>query len=154
MNTRVTAEQFKYLQAGGDPAMIDQVSNKKTQATHRAQILSKGRIAQRGKMNKTEAAYARYLDGLIAISDVARWWFEPFSVRLSHPDTGKPATYCPDFMILADDGTTYIDDVKGNRKHCNEAAIVRIKTAAEMFPLWIWRLVWPDKKGDWEYEVV
>jgi hypothetical protein len=86
-------------------------------------------------MNKTEAEYARLLK---VDKDVHRWWYEPFSVRLSHPKTGKPATYTPDFMILMEDGTTYIDDVKGGM--VDKAAIVRIKTAAELYPLWIWRL--------------
>lgn len=99
--------------------------------------LSRGRVAQRGEMNKTEREYA---DGLRFDPDVARWWFEPFSLRLSSPPKGQPARYTPDFLILMKDGTTYVDDVKGSGLD-NEGSIVRIKCAAEAYPLWIFRLV-------------
>lgn len=102
----------------------------------RFQGLSRGRIAKRGERNKTEA---RYEETLIGIDEIAYVKFEPFTLRLSHPDGGQPAKYTPDFLIVMKDGTTYVDDVKGSGLDDN-ASIVRIKCAAELFPFWIFRI--------------
>lgn len=99
--------------------------------------LSRGRIAQRGERNKTES---RYELELLADPEIERFWFEPFTLRLSHPPSGQPAKYTPDFLVLMRDGTTYVDDVKGSGLD-DPAAIVRIKCAAEQYPLWVFRLV-------------
>lgn len=102
--------------------------------------LARGRIAKRGKRNKTEQ---RYEDTVLAEQKLAgkivQWWFEPISFRLSSPDSGQPARYTPDFMVQSSDGTMYFDDVKGTGID-NEAAAVRAKTAAEQFPCYVFRI--------------
>lgn len=116
----------------------------------RFSILSKGLRRQRGEMNATERLYA---DLLNACPDVNRWWFEPFSFTLSHPETGQPARYTPDFLVLMNDGITFVDDVKASKGFDDKASIVRLKCAAEIYPLWIWRAVYrlPKKRGGgWE----
>lgn len=113
---------------------------------NRFSVLSRGLNRKRGQMNRTEAAYAETLEARKAAGEIVAYWFEPFSLRLSHPDAGHPATYCPDFMVLLPSGLTYIDDVKGGM--ADNAAIVRIKTAAELFPLWRFRLVQKRLKRD------
>lgn len=102
----------------------------------RFKFLSRGRNATRGERNKTETEYEATLE---ADPDVAQVWFEPFSLRLSRPDAGQGARYTPDFLVLMKDGTTYVDDVKGTGLDDN-AAIVRLKCAAEQYPLWVFRL--------------
>ena len=94
-------------------------------------------------MNNAEKAYSLFLS---ADPNVAKWWFEPGTLRLSHPPAGQPAKYTPDFMVLMKDGTTYIDDVKASKGFDDNAAIVRIKCAAEQYPLWIFRTVYPIAK--------
>ena len=110
----------------------------------RFDILSKGLRRTRGEMNRTESAYAELLR---VDPTVHRFWFEPFSLRLSNPAAGRGAMYSPDFLVLMTDGVTFVDDVKSGGLDDN-AAIVRIKTAAEAFPLWRFRLVSPRKKKD------
>ena len=102
---------------------------------HRFSGLSKGRTGKRGVMNKTETEFAEVLEAAKASGTIIDYWFEPFSLRLSAPPEGQPARYTPDFMTLYPDGLTVIDDVKGSGPD-DPAAIVRIKTAAEIFPLW------------------
>lgn len=109
--------------------------------------LSRGRIAQRGEMNKTERRYADDLDARIAAGEITRYWFEPFSLRLSNPPGGQPARFTPDFLVLMPDGETFVDDVKGSGLDDN-AAIVRAKCAAEMYPLWRFRIVKENRKKD------
>lgn len=111
--------------------------SRKSGSLHRFTTLSKGRVAKRGVRNKTEARYETTV--LLPDDDIADWWFEPFSLRLSHPESGKPLTYCPDFMVLYKDGRTEIVDVKGSGKD-NDASIARVKAAAEMLPLWRFKI--------------
>jgi hypothetical protein len=56
-------------------------------------------------------------------------------------------------MILGADGRIFMDDVKGSGPD-NPAAIVRIKCAAELFPLFVWRLAKQQKTGNFVQAVV
>ena len=111
---------------------------------NRFRILSRGRKAVRGQRNKTEAEWETLLN---ADEDVVQVWHEPFSLRLSSPPAGQPARYTPDFLVLCKDGTTFVDDVKGSGLDDNAAA-VRAKTAAELYPLWRFRIVKKRRKKD------
>lgn len=112
---------------------------------NRFQVLSAGLRRKRGEMNKNEARYAEELE---ADQTVYHWWFQPLTLRLSHPESGQPAKFTPDFLVLMADGTTYLDDVKSGGGFDDLAAGVRIKTAAELYPLWRFRLVEARKKKD------
>jgi hypothetical protein len=118
--------------------------------SHRYQTLSRGRIAKRGQRNRTEA---RYEELLRADPNVEQVWFEFVTLRISHPQTGKVATYTPDFLVLMTDGTTFIDEVKGSGID-NEASVVRLKAAAELAPLWRFRLAKERRGGGFEVREV
>ncbi len=121
--------------------------------------LAKGLIRKRGQRNKNEAAYEVYLDSLKASGSIADYWFEPFSLRLSEADTGQPLRYTPDFMVLTENGIVYVDDIKAAKTKKgvafdDPAAIIRIKAAADRYPLFVFRLVRPDRKGGWEFKEI
>ena len=121
--------------------------------------LAKGLIRKRGQRNKNEAAYEVYLDSLKGSGSIADYWFEPFSLRLSEADSGVALRYTPDFMILAEDGTIYVDDIKAAKTKKgvafdDPAAIIRIKAAADRYPLFVFRLVRSDRKGGWEFKEI
>jgi len=121
--------------------------------------LARGLIRKRGKRNKTEAAYEAYLKSKKEAGAIIDYWFEPFSLRLSEPDTGQPLRYTPDFMILAADRTVYVDDLKAARTKKGDtfddpASLVRIKAAAERYPLFAFQIVRPDRKGGWEFKEI
>lgn len=100
--------------------------------------LSRGRIATRGVMNKTETRFADILKVRQLGGEIAQYWFEPFSLRLTENVVGsstKPTRYTPDFMILLPDGQTQIIDVKGTGPD-DSASLVRLKQAADKFSLW------------------
>ena len=100
--------------------------------------LSKGRTGKRGKMNRTETKYSDELTARKLAGEIVQFWFEPFSLRLTSNVEGsktKPARYTPDFMVLYPDGLTEIVDVKGTGPD-DIAGDVRMKAAAELFPLW------------------
>lgn len=124
-------------------------------ARSRFDILSKGRTKKRGEMNSNERKFADFLD---ADTDVARWWFEPFSLRLSAPENGgQPARFTPDFLVLRRNGETWVFDVKSGSGYDDTAAGVRIKCAAEQYPLWVFAKAnrIPIKQGGgWKIDTV
>lgn len=83
--------------------------------------------AQPRGMNKLEALYAEHLELLKAAGEIKWHRFEPVKLRLA---TG--AYYKPDFGVLTRDGQFALHETKG---HWREAARVRIKVAAELFPM-------------------
>lgn len=106
--------------------------------------LSRGRIAMRGERNATEARFELLLK---ADPNIAAYWFEPLTIRLSHPAIGQPAKYTPDFLVLMSDGTTRLIDVKGSGLDDN-ASMVRLKCAAEQYPLWVFQVAKERRKRD------
>ena len=121
-------------------------------------ILAKGLERKRGKKNKSEQAYEHYLALEKATGRVLDWWFEPMSLRLSECDAGQPLRYSPDFLVLAADGTVYLDDVKAQAKRGktfdDPASMVRIKAAADRYPLFLFRIVRPIAGGAWDVQEV
>lgn len=121
---------------------------------HRFQGLSKGSVVKRGLglMNKTEARYAAMLEEMLHRGEIVKWWFEPFSLRLTSPPAGRACHYKPDFMLLYPDGETVIVDIKGDGIN-NDASIVRAKSAAEQYFLWhFWIVTW--SKGEWRTQIL
>lgn len=106
----------------------------------RFHVLAKGLCRTRGVMNKTEEKYAAELEHAREHGLVWAWKFEPLTLRISHPKEGMPATYTPDFLVVAADGTTYLDDVKPPGNFGDNASLVRIKACAELFPYWVFRV--------------
>lgn len=90
-----------------------------------AGALARGRMLEDG-MNKLEGAYAQHLDLLKHAGEVLWWRFAPMRLRLA-----DGAYYKPDFGVLTRDCLFEIHETKG---HWREAARVRIKVAAEIFP--------------------
>lgn len=124
----------------------DEPQGTPAKATHRFVGLSKGQIAERGIMNATEAQYAAELDLRIQAGEVADYWFEIGTLRLSHPPEGQPARITVDFMVLMPDGETHMVDVKGGQ--VNDASIVAMKCAAEQYPLWRFFIAQKQAKKD------
>jgi hypothetical protein len=77
-------------------------------------------------MNKSEAAYAMKLDLRAKAGDIFDWAFEPIRLRL-----GEGAWYTPDFLVVLNTGEIEFHEYKG---HWREAARVRIKVAASLYP--------------------
>lgn len=94
------------------------------------------------RMNKLEAAYERHLYGLLSAGEVLWYRFEPMRLRLANG-----AYFKPDFAVKFRDGSLEFHETKG---FWREAARVRIKVAAELFPF---KFVAVRKtKAGWERE--
>lgn len=128
---RMTAEQFAARQ-------------KLTSPKARTQAL--GRL-KTGAMNKTEARYAQHLEGLRIAGDVNWYRFEACKFRLA-----DLTFYTPDFMLMRDTGEIELHEVKGARAIFQDDARVKIKVAAELFPIFRFVAVYPSGTG-WKMEV-
>lgn len=75
---------------------------------------------ERGRMNQTEARWARILD---ASEHVAEWWYEERKFRYGADN----AWHTPDFVVLRSDGRMEVHEVKA---FCTDAGRTRFKAAA------------------------
>jgi hypothetical protein len=80
-----------------------------------------------GTMNKTEKAYAAFLDTLMACGDVIWWKFEGYKFRLA-----DKTFYSPDFAVMRATGHLEMHEVKGGIWEGD--ARVKIKVAASEYP--------------------
>lgn len=99
-----------------------------------------GRLKE-GEMNKTEALYAKFLEIQKFSGEVLWYRFEPLNLKLA-----PKCYYRVDFMVMFKTGQIEFHEVKG---FWQDDALVKIKTAAEIFPFRFRavRLV----GGNWEY---
>lgn len=104
-------------------------------------ILALGRLKS-GEMNKTEKAYAGYLEAQKIAGKVAAFWFEGITLKLA-----KGTRYTPDFLVLRDDGILECHEVKGVWR---DDAKAKTRVAADMFPF---RFVVVRKiRNGWDFE--
>lgn len=90
--------------------------------------------------SKLEAAYALHLEARKIARQVLKHRYEGIRLRLA-----KGAHYTPDFFVVLVDGSLELHEVKG---FWREAARVRIKVAAELFPEFRFLAV-RRVKGEW-----
>lgn len=93
-----------------------------------------------GEMNKTEIAYANYLETKKRIGEVLWYKFEPMNLKIA-----DKCFYKIDFMVMVKSGHLECHEVKG---FWTDDALVKIKAAAAMFPFRFIAVVL--KKGEWE----
>ncbi len=105
----------------------------------------RGLTRKPGVLNGTEQERADQLEAARRAGEVLAWWFSPLRMRLA----GDNAFYTPDFMVLYPDGAIVIEEVKG---FWEEAALVRIKVAADRYPFAFRALTKRPKKlgGGWD----
>ncbi len=114
----------------------------------------KARARQRvpGQMNKTEARYADHLELQKIAGAVLDWRFEAFTLKL-----GPDLRYSPDFFVLLPDGFIEFHELKGSKTDkrtgkqtywAEEDGLVKIRSAAQQFPWFAFRILWWDKDVD------
>ncbi len=111
--------------------------------------IAKGKSKQPRGMNKTEAAYAAHLEMEKRIGDVLWYKFEGITLKLAHD-----CRLTIDFAVMLSDGTIELHDTKSlwsksARPHIEDDALVKLRTAAEMYPFKV-RAVWRAANGEWD----
>jgi hypothetical protein len=129
---RVSEEEYQKILAGRgaglakDLAPVMRPGFGATLPQPRAGYLVSG-STKRGAMNKTEARYAsEVLDVDKGLGKVAQYWYESIKLRLA-----DGAWFTVDFFVMLADGRLEAHEIKG---FWREAAKVRIKVAAELYP--------------------
>jgi len=89
-------------------------------------------------LNRTEAAYADYLELLKKAGEIEGWMAHPFGLRLA-----DKTFYHPDFLVICKDQFE-IHEVKG---FFRDDANVKLKVAVAMFPWFQFKLVRKAGKG-------
>ena len=114
-----------------------------------------GRYGKRhtpGVMNATEARYAAELAHWRDIGTLEWFAFEAMSFKLAGEVATNTAWYTPDFAVLHTDGTLELIDVKGAGP-INDAALLKLKVAADQFPFYLWTMMRARTKklgGGWD----
>ena len=85
-------------------------------------------VPAESKMNKLETRFAHHLEMLKRIGEIVDWKPHPMNLRLS----GMKCWYSIDFMVITNDMTIELIETKG--KQVWDDALVKFKTASEMFP--------------------
>lgn len=100
----------------------------------------------KSKMNGIETSYSNRLEFLRRTGEVLWWRFEPMKLRLA-----DGSYYKPDFGVLTKAGQFELHETKG---FWREAARVRIKVAASLFPFRFIAITARRKKdgGGWKVE--
>lgn len=105
-----------------------------------------------GRMNKTEAAYAQQLTFRKHAGEVLWFGFETVKLRLA-----TRTWLTVDFLVRLADGTFELHEVKGRkgtRYYATEDGKIKAKVAAEQYPFWPFRIVWPRAGGGWASEML
>lgn len=109
----------------GSPLCVDTGAPPFLPPNNAAGAFARGRLPKT-KMNKLEANYGAYLDVLKHSGEVLWWRFQPLKLRLA-----DGSYFTPDFGVLTRSSMFELHETKG---FWREAARVRIKIAAELFP--------------------
>ena len=104
-------------------------------------FLALGRL-KTGQMNKTEQAYAAYLEQRKQAGEVAWYRFEGLKLRLA-----DNTFLTPDFVVMLAGGQIEIHDCKGSKAIYTDDAKVKMKVSAELYPF-VFRAVYPRPKRD------
>ena len=121
---------------------MDAITADQWNARGKARRPARARVRNRTEgMNKLEAKYAAKLD---ADPDVAWFVYESVTLKLA-----KNTRYTPDFFVQKTDGSVECHECKG---FWEDDARVKIKCAAEKFPMRFVAVQWKAKQ--WQYEVI
>lgn len=119
------ADYLRRKGIAGAPPVVDTSIAPFLPPANEAGAFARGRVPAHG-MNKLESAYAQHLELLKHTGDVLWWRFAPMRLRLA-----DGSYYKPDFGVLTSECLFELHETKG---HWREAARVRIKIAAGLFP--------------------
>lgn len=92
-------------------------------------LRAKGRM-KKGELNRTESAYAMYLEGEKQAGKIVDFWFESLKLKVAD----GACWYLPDFMILRPNGELELHEVKGSPRVFADDAKVKCKSVATQYP--------------------
>jgi len=118
--------------------VIDTTTPSNTTGIKQPASFALGRL-KAGAMNKTEAAYANYLEKQKQFGEVAWFAFEPMNLKLA-----DKCFYKVDFLVMLKSGQLECHEIKG---YMTDDSLVKFKVAGQKFPF-VFRMI-ALKKGVW-----
>ena len=113
-------------------------------------VMAKASLSPRpSKMNKSEQAYARHLESLLRLGQIAHYKYEAVTLKL-----GDDCRFTPDFLVIGINAEVEFHDVKAKWKSTGRVRIeddARVKlsvASSTAFPFFVFRTVWRDG-GTW-----
>lgn len=100
--------------------------------------------------NRGERAYGLELSMQRNDGKVAWFAFQPVTLKLAND-----CRYTADYLVQYPDGSLELVDVKGRKGAgywCEEDAKIKIRVAADKFPMFKFVIAWPLKDGGWGRE--
>lgn len=97
-------------------------------------------IQIKNKMNKLECRWANQLEYMKMAREIIDWRFQSFGIKLA-----DKTYYYPDFFVVFPDHFE-VHETKG---FCKDDALVKFKTARDMYPWWRWKMLFWSKKTGW-----
>lgn len=101
-------------------------------------------VMKTGQMNETEKTYAWLLEAKKRKGEIHDYVFESYKLRMA-----DNCWYVVDFMVIRNDGTLEIHEVKGPFIH--EDSIIKLRGIAEAFPFPVF--LCQRKKKDLIFEI-
>lgn len=140
-----TEEQYKqHMERRNKPVEV------KPKQTAASKMQALGRLPK-GQMNKTETAFAQYLD-VQKMSNKVLWYkFEGIKLMLA-----ANTSITVDFAVLPANGVLEMIDVKGSKHIFTDDARAKMKVAAAMYPF-VFKVAYPIPKkdgGGWHIEEI
>lgn len=116
-----------------------------------ARLYAKGRMKS-GQMNRTEKAYASFLEAEKHAGRIAAFWFEAIKLKIAE----GTCWLTPDFAVLRPNGELEFHDVKGSMRIWTEDSKVKMKVCATAYPFRVFVVCPKQKKsgGGWELHEV
>lgn len=133
MSERISAAEYKKLVG---------IASATPQAPRRDRTAGR----EPGKMNRTEAAYAEYLEMRRHAGEIRKFDFEAIKLRLA-----RSTFFEPDFVVWMLSGAIEIHEIKGGP--IEEDARVKLKVAARLFPYFRFIVARRNGRG-WTYKDV
>ena len=118
--------------------VIDTTTPSNTTGIKQPASFALGRL-KAGAMNKTEAAYANYLEKQKQFGEVAWFAFEPMNLKLA-----DKCFYKVDFLVMLKSGQIECHEIKG---YMTDDSLVKFKVAGQKFPFTF--RMFTLKKGEW-----
>ena len=137
-NNRFTQADIDRLRVKG-VKVIDTTTPSNTTGIKQPASFALGRM-KAGNMNKTERAYAKYLEKQKQFGDVVWYAFEPMNLKLANK-----CFYRVDFLVMLKSGQLECHEVKGG--YMTDDSLVKFKVAACKFPFTFRKF--SLKKGEW-----
>lgn len=110
-------------------------------------LQAKGRL-RTGEMNKTETAFAAMLETRKRNGEIVDYWFEAVSFKIAD----NQCRYTPDFLVLLNDMSLVVFEVKGSFRIMTDDAKVKCKVFSSKYPLQLYIVAPRPKKAGagWE----